>query len=430
MENISVFGLGFVGLPLSLTYTLYGVKVYGVDVNTEYISKLKEYKTHVHEEYQGKSISEILKESIQKGLFVPTDSYREAIGNSSGLIVTVGIPIENGKLNMEVFNNAIREIGKHLRRGQVVLVRSTVPPGTTREVVLPILENESNMKCGRDFFLAYSSERIAEGNAFDEFQTMPVAVAGVDPLSTEKGREILRIINKEVIVSSQPEVVEISKLVENSSRDVNIALVNEIASLTEKMGVDIMEVIRVANTHKRVRLLSPGVGVGGHCIPYSSSYIFHKTDKMNLEMPLLHVARSVNDNRPLKILELLEAAMERKGIQFKQSKIAFIGIAMKDNSSDASESPIVEMMELARSLGARVFWYDPLVDNGIEGKVNTLEAVLGNADAVIIPITQPSLALDIDSISSITKTGCIIFDVKRIFDRETVEKLGLTYLTI
>lgn len=430
MDSIAVFGLGYVGLPLSLTYALYGIRVYGVDVNEQYVERLKRFETHVHEYYEGRSIEEILKESIIKGLFVPTTSYKEAIENAEALVVTVGIPINNGNLDFSMFESAVRNIGNYLRKGQTVLIRSTVPPGTTREVVLPILEETSGLKSGQDFYLAYSSERIAEGRAFEEFQTMPVAVGGMDELSARNAAELLKIINKNVIFASCPEVVETSKLLENSSRDVNIALVNEVAGLTERLGIDTKEVIEVANTHRRVKLLSPAVGVGGHCIPYSSKYIFYVSDKLGLGMELLHAARKVNNERPVKVMQLIRDMLEKCGKNIRDSKIAFIGVAMKDNSSDVSESPVIKMIDLAYRDGATVTWFDPLVKEDLPYRSNTLASAIKGADAIVISIQQPGIEYELASLSFGVKEKCILFDAKRIFSKSDSERAGFIYLTI
>ncbi len=432
MENsIAVFGLGFVGLPLSLTYTLFGVKVYGVDINEEYIENLKQYKTHVLENYKGKTIEDILKESIEKGLFVPTTKTETALKNARDIIVTVGIPIENGTLKKEVFSNAIHSIGKFLKKGDLVLIRSTVPPGTTRNVVKPILEKESGLICCKDFYLAYSSERIAEGRAFEEFQTMPVAVGALSEESKKRAVNLLSIINKEPIIeASEPEVVEISKLIENSSRDVNIALSNELASFTERLNVDVLEVIKVANTHKRVHLLTPGVGVGGHCIPYSSLYIFDKSDEIKLPMPLLHTAREINDSRPLEILSLIESKLNNLGKTVENSVFALIGIAMKDNSSDISESPAIKMKDNILQKGGNVQWFDPNVSGNFPLKKNNLGEALKDADVVIIPIKQDNINISAEVIANNAKNGCIVFDARRILNRDDVESKGMIYLTL
>ena len=431
MDSIAVFGLGFVGLPLSLTYAMYGVRVYGVDINKEYVEKLKNYQTHILENYNGKTIQEILKESIQKGLFIPTTSAKEALENTDKIIVTVGIPIKNGILQKEVFNAAIKSIGKYLKNGDLVLIRSTVPPGTTRETVLPILEKESGLKCSKDFYLAYSSERIAEGKAFEEFQTMPVAVAGIDKESRKKAYELLKIINKEeMILASEPEVVEISKLIENSSRDVDIALSNELADLTDKLNVDATEIIKVANTHKRVHLLSPGIGVGGHCIPYASLYIFDKTDKMKLPMTLLHTAREINENRPKEVLHTIETVLNRINKKVEHSKFAIIGVAMKNNSSDISESPAMRLKDIILQNGGDVSWFDPNINGNFPLKKDSIEEALKGADVIVIPIKQDNIKVDIDQWKEFTQKNAIIFDAQKLINKDKAEELGFVYLGI
>jgi UDP-N-acetyl-D-mannosaminuronic acid dehydrogenase len=430
LKSIAVFGLGFVGLPLSLTYSLYGVKVYGVDINEDYIESLKRYETHILEDYKGKTIGEIMKASIEKGLFVPTTSAKDAMANVTEIIVTVGIPIEGNSVKTEVFGNAMETIGKNLKKRDLVLIRSTIPPGTTRELAMPILQSASGLVCGKDFYLAYSSERIAEGNAFDEFQTMPIAVAGIDAESTKRAKDVLNIINKDVIEASSPEIVEISKVIENSSRDVNIALVNELATFTEHLGVDTMEVIKVANTHKRVKLLSPGIGVGGHCIPYSSKYIFYKSDKMELKMNLLHSAREVNDERPHEIASMIARNLEKIGKPVKGSKASFLGIAMKDNSSDISESPVLDLMSSLQEMGVEVKWFDPNVKSNLPNNSHTLEESLKEADIAVIAVRQDVINYDIQKMRSLMKDNPLLFDAKRLIEKTKAIQLGFIYLTI
>ena len=431
MEKVAVIGLGFVGLPLSLTYTLHGIKVYGVDINKEYVENLKNGHTHVYEEYNGKHIEEILKESLKNGLFVPTTSLEDGLKEVQNIIVTVGIPIENdNEVKMEAFVEAIKNIGKNLKKGDMVLLRSTVPPLTTKNIVKPILEEESGLEVGKDFYLAYSSERIAEGRAFEEFQTMPVAVAGMDSESTKRGKQLLELINPNIIEASTPEVVEISKLIENASRDVNIAIVNELSTLTAALGIDVMEVINVANTHKRVKLLTPGIGVGGHCIPFASKYIFYSSDKLSLEMPLLHAARSVNDSRPFDIVNRIEKTLKTLGKSIEKIKVAFLGIAMKDNSSDISESPAIKLKEIFKSKGAKVEYFDPKVNGELEDMKTNEYEVLKNADVVIIPIVQEEINYDINEWAKYIKKDAIIFDAKGVVDKNTSMILGYTYLSL
>ncbi|MGB9769196.1 MULTISPECIES: nucleotide sugar dehydrogenase [Caldisericum] len=430
MEKIAVIGLGFVGLPLSLTYSLHGIKVIGIDINKDYINQLKNGKTHVFEEYNGKHIEQILKESLENGLFEPTDSYELGLKDVRNIIVTVGIPIENGVVNLNVFENAMKSIGKNLKKDALVLIRSTVPPLTTKNIAKPLIEEVSGLKEGKDFYLAYSSERIAEGKAFEEFQTMPVAVSGLSEEGTKRAKKLLELINPNIIEASSPEVVEISKLIENASRDVNIAIVNELANLTNALSVDTMEVIRIANTHKRVKLLTPGIGVGGHCIPFASKYIFYLTDKIGLEMPLLHAARSVNDRRPKDIADIIEKALTNLGKSLNNAKIGFLGIAMKDNSSDVSESPAIMLKEILKGKGAEVTFFDPKVKGNFSEAEKDFETLLRGKDVIIIPIIHNEVNYDINTWKNFLKKDAVIFDAKGIIDKIKATNLGFHYYTI
>lgn len=430
MKKIAVVGLGFVGLPLSLTYALHGTKVYGIDINKNYIESLKKGETHVYEEYNGKHIEEILKENLEKGLFEPTDSYEGGLREVKDIIVTVGIPIEKDLVDISVFESAMESIGRNLKKDSLILIRSTVPPLTTKNIAKPILERVSGLKEGEDFYIAYSSERIAEGKAFEEFQTMPVAVAGLSKEGTERAKKLLEVINPNVIEASSPEVVEISKLIENASRDVNIAIVNELATLTNALGVDTMEVIKVANTHKRVKLLTPGIGVGGHCIPFASKYIFYVSDKIGLDMPLLHAARFVNDRRPKDISLIIESALKKVNKNIEQSKIGFIGIAMKDNSSDISESPAVMLKEMLKSRGAQVTFFDPKVKGNFNDSEDNLNALLNDKDVIVIPILHDEIDYDIEKWKNYLKKDAVIFDAKGIINKDRATALGFHYYTI
>ncbi|MFU2157591.1 nucleotide sugar dehydrogenase [Caldisericum sp. AR60] len=430
MEKIAVIGLGFVGLPLSLTYSLHGIKVIGIDINKDYINQLKNGKTHVFEEYNGKHIEQILKESLENGLFEPTDSYELGLKDVRNIIVTVGIPIENGVVNLNVFENAMKSIGKNLKKDALVLIRSTVPPLTTKNIAKPLIEEVSGLKEGKDFYLAYSSERIAEGKAFEEFQTMPVAVSGLSEEGTKRAKKLLELINPNIIEASSPEVVEISKLIENASRDVNIAIVNELANLTNALSIDTMEVIRVANTHKRVKLLTPGIGVGGHCIPFASKYIFYLTDKIGLEMPLLHAARSVNDRRPKDIADIIEKALTNLGKSLDNAKIGFLGIAMKDNSSDVSESPAIMLKEILKGKGAEVTFFDPKIKGNFPEAEKDFETLLRGKDVIIIPIIHNEVNYDINTWKNFLKKDAVIFDAKGIIDKIKATNLGFHYYTI
>ncbi|HBX48274.1 MAG TPA: nucleotide sugar dehydrogenase, partial [Clostridiaceae bacterium] len=198
------------------------------------------------------------------------------------------------------------------------VIRSTVIPGTTEEIILPALEEESHMKAGKDFFLAYSSERIAEGKAFEEFAYMPTVVAGINSESAKRAKELLSVVCKtEIITASCIKVVETSKVFENVQRDVNIAMVQEFARFCEAIGIDTFEVVNVANTHKRVKLLTPGPGVGGYCIPNAYYYIEPKAKEAGVSLDILKLCRHKNEMLPETIVDMLDGQAKSAGKELK-----------------------------------------------------------------------------------------------------------------
>ena len=299
MKKVAMFGLGFVGLPLALSFSMRGCQVIGVDIDEELVSQLNQGQSHHLESYEGRGIEDILREQLDAGRFRAVTDGRIAMQECDHIIVTVGIPVEKQAHDMKPLLSVCHTIGQGLKKGDLVLIRSTVIPGTTREVILPILEEESGLKAGQDFDLAYSSERIAEGRAFHEFEHMPAALAGWDEEATRRAFELISIVTKAPITqASCMEVVETSKVMENISRDVDIAMSNEFALFCKSMGIDIFEVVAVANTHQRVNLLTPGPGVGGYCLPNALYYLLPKAQELDVPLRLLTTARQVNDDMP------------------------------------------------------------------------------------------------------------------------------------
>lgn len=385
--RVGVIGLGFVGLPLSLSYAMNGAKVVGVDVSAALVEELNRGISH-HQEYdQGRPLAEILREMLAKGNFRVTTDYREAAKEVNHYIVTVGIPVRDGDPDLSYLISAAKSLSQVLKKGDLVLLRSTVVPGTTEEVFLPILE-ESGLKAGIDFDLAYSSERIAEGRAFEEFRTMPLAVGGVTQKSAERAKEILSFVTKAEITVSSIKIVETAKVIENVQRDVNIAMVQEFARFAEGMGLNTAELIRVANTHKRVNLLIPGPGVGGYCLPNAYYYLQPKAAEMGLRLGLLEMARQINDAVPGILVSMMEEGLKRRGKSLSEAKIAVLGLAMKDYSNDDRISPCHQVISILLSKGASVYAYDPAVPSTYPFKVNTLEEAVNRADGLFFLAMQ------------------------------------------
>lgn len=434
LKNVAIFGQGFVGLPLSLSFAFRGCNVYGVDVIEGLVGDINSGITHHTESFEGKTIQEILKEELNTGRYRATTNMEEAIKNCSNVIVTVGIPIRDGKHDLSDLIECCTVIGRNIKEGYLVVIRSTVIPGTTEEVILPILEKESGLKAGEDFYLAYSSERIAEGHAFDEFAYMPTVVGGINEESALKAKELLSIVCKaDVIVASNIKIVETAKVFENVQRDVNIAMAQEFARFTEGLGIDIYETIQIANTHKRVNLLTPGPGVGGYCIPNAYYYLEPKAKDINVSLDILKLSRSKNEKLPEVMVNMFEQELKAQGKTLEGSRVGILGIAMKDYSNDDRISPPIEIIKLLRSRGACVEAYDPAVPTDYEFKVDSLEKVLDKKDGIIVLAKQREFdGIDSKYLTNRLEKGTVIFDTKNLFTKlkEDILDSGLIFKLI
>ncbi len=426
-NKICIFGQGFVGLPLSLSFALNGCSVIGVDSDEYLVSSIKSGITHHTEKFNNLPIDHILAEEIQNGRYCITSDGADAVKKSNVIIVTVGINIKNNKCQMDCLQSACETIGKNVKQNDLIIIRSTVIPGTTEDFCIPILEKYSNMKAGLHFYVAYSSERIAEGKAFQEFAHMPTVVGAVNNESMKRAVNVLSIVCKaEIIPASCIKAVETSKVFENVQRDVNIAMSQEFARFTEGLGIDIFEVIKLANTHKRVNLLTPGPGVGGYCIPNAYHYIAPKAEEMGITMDLLKLSRNKNAAVPEFIVNKTEQLLKLQGKALINSKIAVLGLAMKDYSNDDRTSPAVEICNLLINKGAHVASFDPLVSTEYSHKVNTQHEVLKNADAVLILARQKDIKLnDFQQIIRLIDENAVFIDTKAVIDIEQAKKNGL-----
>lgn len=433
-RNVAVFGQGFVGLPLSLSFAMRGSNVYGVDVIKGLVDDVNKGITHHTESFEGKSIQQILGEQLAAGRYRATVDMVEALKNCNNIIVTVGIPIRNGEHDLSDLINCVTVIGENLKKGDMVVIRSTVIPGTTEEKILPILEEKSGMKAGVDFYLAYSSERIAEGHAFDEFAYMPTIVGGINEESAARAKELLSVVcMADVHIASDMKVVETAKVFENVQRDVNIAMVQEFARFSEALGISIFEVIKVANTHKRVNLLTPGPGVGGYCIPNAYYYLEPKAEEMKISLDLLKLSRVKNEGLTEIMVGIFEDQLKNAGKELKDSKIGVLGIAMKDYSNDDRISPPIEIIKLLRSRGAEVHAFDPVVPTHYDFKVGTLDEAVSGMDGLMILAKQREFDnISADYISEKMERNAVIFDTKNLLSESSEDLIqrGLLYKSI
>ncbi|GFZ33972.1 NDP-sugar dehydrogenase [Clostridium zeae] len=430
-KKVCVFGQGFVGLPLTLSFAFRGCDTIGVDVDEILVKQTNEGITHHTEKFHDVTIKEVLNIELNNGRYKATTDGGEAVRNSNNIIVTVGIPIKEGEYIIDYLKSACETIGSNLKKGDLVIIRSTVIPGTTEDLCLPILEEKSGMKAGEDFYLAYASERIAEGLAFDEFANMPTIVGAINEASLNRAIEVLSVVCKaEVIPATNIKAVETSKVFENVQRDVNIAMAQEFARFTEGLGIDIFEVVKLANTHKRVNLLTPGPGVGGYCIPNAYHYIQPKAAEMDIDMGILKLARAKNAELPAFVASKAEELLCKMGKSLKGSRIAVLGLAMKDYSNDDRISPPIDICNILIEKGAEVRAFDPVVPTKYSFKVDSQGEALKDADIVMVLAKQHEFNLECRELKSFMSKNPICMDTKAIIDKNKAIEAGFEYWRI
>ena len=384
---VGVVGLGYVGLPLSREFCGGGAKVLGFDVNTKNVNKINKGLSPL-KHIPNKQIRDM----VQSGLFKATTSMAQ-LSKPDAILICVPTPLtENREPDMKYVEQTCHTIARYLRKGQLVVLESTTYPGTTRELMQPILES-SGLKAGRDFYMAYSPEREDPGNKDFRTSTIPKVVGGLDKQSLEKALEIYSYAIKELVPVDSCEVAEACKILENVYRCVNIAMVNELKQLFDRMGIDVWEVIRAASTKPfGFQPFYPGPGLGGHCIPIDPFYLTWKARQFGMPTRFIELAGEINTDMPHYVVSRTMDALNDRKKSLKGAKVLVLGLAYKKDIDDVRESPSLELIELLRQKGAKVDYNDPYIpkthkqrDYDLKMKSKALSArMLKSYDVVLI----------------------------------------------
>jgi UDP-N-acetyl-D-glucosamine dehydrogenase len=356
--DIAVIGAGYVGVPLAHTFAEAGHKAVLVDVVPEVVNALNRGESHIKD-----VPSEALKALVDSGAIAATTDYAAA-HEANAILIAVPTPLSRQREpDLSYVASAARSLAPFLREGQLVVLESTTYPGTTREILQPLLEEGSGLKAGADFHLAFSPERVDPGNQRFTTKTTPKIVGGVDAASTEAAAALYSKIIDVVHTVSTPEAAELTKLLENIFRSVNIALVNELAQLCDRMDIDVWEVVEAAAT-KPFGFMSfkPGPGLGGHCIPIDPFYLTWKAREFDFSTRFIELAGEVNNNMPYFCRSIVSQALNH-GAQksLSGSKLLVLGVAYKADINDVRESPAEKLMQLLGNAGADVAYHDPYV---------------------------------------------------------------------
>lgn len=389
--RVAVIGLGYVGLPLAVGFAKAGYPVLGLDVDERKLAAIREGRSYIPD-VETADVAAM----VRAGRLAASNDY-DLLRETDAVFICVPTPFDAMKApDLAYVEQAARGIAPRLRAGQLVILQSTTYPGTTEEFVRPILE-ESGLIAGQDFFLAFSPERIDPGNQQFTVENTPKVVGGLTPRCTELARALLAQLFAHVHVVSSPRAAEMCKLLENIFRSVNIALVNELALLSERMGMDLWEVIEAAKTKPFGFMpFYPGPGVGGHCIPVDPYYLSWKAREYDFYTKFIELAAQVNQAMPYHVVDLAAQALSREGKPLDGAQVLVLGVAFKRDIDDARNSPAERIIELLLSRGAQVSYYDPYVPRYRVGKdvfhpeehwlesVALTDGALAAADCVVI----------------------------------------------
>ena len=384
---VGIVGMGYVGLPLAREFCKGGARVLGFDINSKMVAKIN------------KGISPIkhipnsqMREMVATKRFRVTESMGQ-LSKPDAILICVPTPLtENREPDMKYVEDTCRTIARFLRKGQLVVLESTTYPGTTRELMLPILES-SGLKAGRDFYMAYSPEREDPGNKSFRTSTIPKVVGGLDKASLDKALEIYGYAIDTMVPVGTCEVAESCKILENVYRCVNIAMVNELKQLFDRMEIDVWEVIRAASTKPfGFQPFYPGPGLGGHCIPIDPFYLTWKARQFGMPTRFIELAGEINTDMPHYVVQRMMEALNDRKKSLNGSKVLVLGLAYKKDIDDVRESPSLELIELLKGKGAKVDYNDPYIprthkqrDYDLQMKSKALSArMLKSYDVVLI----------------------------------------------
>ncbi|MGO1469552.1 MAG: nucleotide sugar dehydrogenase [Tissierella sp.] len=413
MENkkLCVVGLGYIGLPTSAMFATHGYEVYGVDVNTEVVDALNEGKIVIEEPY----LDIMVQAAVRSGHLKADIKPHEA----DAFIIAVPTPMNEDKTaNMDYVVSATEMIVPYLKKGDIVILESTSPTGTVENLLVPILER-SGLEVGKDLYVGHSPERVLPGKILWELVNNDRIVGGVNRESAEKIRDLYKIfVNAEIYLTTAT-TAEMCKMMENTYRDVNIALANELAKICEDTGINSWDVIKFANKHPRVNLHQPGPGVGGHCLAVDPWFIVEKNPDL---AKIIRLSRETNESMPTFVSERVEKILDN----IKGNTVTILGVTYKPNIDDMRESPIVELIELLKDKDINVKIYDPHVN--IENhQYNSMSDAARDSDLLILAVNHDIFkALPLREISETMKQKNIL-DTRNFLDEKKIKDEGFNY---
>ena len=451
---VCIVGLGYVGLPLAIEFSNQTLGKFDQQTFKKSLIEKKPLLKKQKELHQNAAqVLEVigfdidnekiegLKKGIENNEFEVGDLNKIAftsnpaeIRKADFVIIAVPTPVTKSKEpDLSYVKSAAEIVGKNLKKGAIVVLESTVYPGVTEEIVKPILEEESGMKCRVDFKIGYSPERINPGDKEHTTDRITKIVAGMDEETTERLAKLYGLITK-VYKAKDIKTAEAAKVIENIQRDLNIALMNELSLIFEKMGLNTKDVLDAASTKWNFQKYEPGL-VGGHCIPVDPYYLVYKAKEMGYHPQVILAGRAINDYMPKHVVEIAVKALNEVGKVIKGSKVLIMGLTYKENVADIRETPVMGIIKELREFGIEIFGFDPLLKKGeieafgIDAVEDTkLEGIFGKVDCVIITVAHDVFKdISLSELKGMMNNNPILIDIRGMFDREDAERMGVCY---
>ena len=353
--STGVIGLGYVGLPLAVAFAEVGEHVVAVDVDPRKVAAIRAGDSYVED---------VSADRLRRALpQIEATSHYQPLARADAIVICVPTPLTaNREPDLSALTSAAHALGQVLQHGQLVVLESTTYPGTTRECLVPILEQESDLVVGEDVSVAFSPERVDPGRTDYTLRNTPKVIGGMTPACGDRAAELYGSICDELVRVSTPEAAEMTKLLENIFRSVNIALVNELAILADRMGIDIWEVVDAASTKPYgFKRFEPGPGMGGHCLPVDPFYLTWRAREFHMSTEFIELAGKINQQMPYYCAERVERALNDVAKPVKGSRIAVLGVSYKGGTGDVRESPALRILEVLKERGAELSYHDPYV---------------------------------------------------------------------
>jgi len=421
---VCIVGLGYVGLPLVEAFSR-RLKVVGFDTNSQKVKELKQ-----------RWIQRSTFNGLRSNLTITTDAKK--ISRADFIIICVPTPVTKSKEpDLSYVKEAAKTVGRNMKKGSVVILESTVYPGVTEEIEKPILEKKSGLRCGVDFKIAYSPERVNPGDKEHTVDRITKVVAGMDEETTEVVTELYRLVTPHIFKARNIKTAEAAKVIENIQRNLNIALMNELAIVFGKIGLNTKDVLKAAMTKWNFHFYSPGL-VGGHCIPVDPYYLVYKARDLGHHPQIILAGTAINDYMPKYVAEMTIKALNKSGKVIKDSRVLVLGLTYKEDVPDIRESPVREIIKELEEYGVEVTGHDPFLDaSDFEREFNiklfrSLEEVKGaKVDCIILAVTHlPFRGLSLADFKEMQNDEAILIDVRGIFDPEEVKRSGIHYKTL